>query len=96
MYLSEHIDLPAGGNLGSSIGLVIAGCLGQTFGGQSGLRSVTLEHSGRFKPLTHMQVHPAQLLLLFKMENVATRKVTRYMTDSFRAQRTFTNRLVQG
>jgi len=44
--------------------MIVAGPLGQTFGGQSGFRSVTRAHRGRFSPLTQMQVQPAWLLLL--------------------------------
>ena len=95
MYLSKQMAAPAGGSLGSSIGLVIKGCLGQNLGGHTGLRSVTLEHSGRFKPLTHMQLHPAQLLSLPSTDSAASRKVARYIADSFRTSRTFTNRSVQ-
>jgi hypothetical protein len=85
MYLSAQTELPAGGSLGSSIGLVMSGSLGQNFGGQTGLRSATLAHSGRFKPLTQMQVHAAQLLLLLSKNSKTSARFARYIADSFRA-----------
>ena len=93
MYLSEQIWVPAGGVLDCSSGGVTGGCRGQNFGGHSGLRSVTLAHSGRFNPLTQMQVHSAWLLFTVKTDSAVTRNTRQYRIGDFRLSRTGINRL---